>query len=57
MSGDFSSSHYLLISLTDKNFSLHLIKLFYSDVDLFHPIFLTEGRKKEDGVKRGKVSS
>lgn len=57
MSGDFSSFQYLLISFIDKNFPLHLIKLFYSDVDLLHPIFVTEGREKEDCVKRGKVSS
>lgn len=57
MSGDLSSSQYLLISFIDKNFPLHLIKLFYSDVDLLHPIFVTEGREKEDCVKRGKVSS
>lgn len=46
MDGDFSSSHYLLNSLIDKNLLLHLIKLFYSDINLFHPVWVTKGRKK-----------
>lgn len=35
----------LFISLTDKNFPLHLIKLFFSDVNPFPPVWGAEGRK------------